>query len=494
MEAGKHIELSLGQEQGEFRLNLDGITISINLKGQELEKAAKTKESPKSAEAAPVSEDPTDSFQEDTQAATEAIEELQYFRQVSHDIYESLGKLAKDINLSIQDLSLAEIIQNAMSSPGEHLDQARNQVNDVLQMTEQATLNIMDLVEQIRSDCQTVQTKLLSLAASQAPEETEELPSGDTSDEAGDQGLWDQVFSQAEEMDRLLHPASPEKDAEAASVPYFSVADVLQILLEFCTNEKVKQHLKAVQGKQESIFQGPEAERALSLLAAGAPQEEGFYQFAVEPVLDLLKSHCDDERVKELFTKMASSADKLFPVPALPLEASRVEEEFAEETGETQVNPEVESCWAELQQTLKQLAEQRQAGGGRGSTGLGQSNAVEVQEVIGTVDSITASLSRIIEALSFQDLSGQRLLKILKILRDLQVQVLTLLVAAGEKLRVNLDDQPLADQDCHQAREELDRLLTSRASSFEESTSEVPAEQQPLDQDAINDLLTTMGF
>ena len=493
MEAGKHIELSLGQEQGEFRLNLDGITISINLKGQELEKAAKIRVSPKSAEAAPVSEAPTSPSQKDSQTDAEVTAELEYFRHVSHDIYESLGKLAKDINLSIQDLSLAEILENAMSSPGEHLDQARNQVTDVLQMTEQATLNIMDLVEQIRADCQTVQTKLLSLAEAQTQEATEELTSGDTSDAAEDQGLWDQVFSQAEALDRLLHSAEPEKDSEAGSVPYFSLADVLQILLEFCTNEKVKQHLKAVQGKQESIFRGPEAERALSLLAAGAPQEEGFYQLALEPVLDLLKSHCDDERVKELFTKMSSSADKLFPVPALPLEPSGVEEEFAGETGEAQVNPEVESCWAELQQTLKLLAEHRQAGGGGGSAGVGQSNAAEVQEVIGTVDGITASLSRIIEALAFQDLSGQRLLKILKILRDLQVQVLTLLVAAGEKLRVHLDDHPLTDQDCHQAREELDRLLTSRASSSEESASVVP-EEQTLDQDAINDLLTTMGF
>jgi hypothetical protein len=209
--------------------------------------------------------------------------------------------------------------------------------------------------------------------------------------------------------------------------------------------------------------------------------------------LELLKSHCDDERVKELFTKMASSADKLFPVPALPLEASGVAEGSAGEIGEAQGNPEVESCWAELQQTLEQLAEQQPAGDGGGSTGGGQSQAAEVQEVIGTVDSITASLSRIIEALAFQDLSGQRLLKILKILRELQVQVLTLLVAAGEKLRVNLADHSSADQDCHQAREELDRLLASCASASEESTSVVP-EEQPLDQSAINELLTTMGF
>jgi chemotaxis regulatin CheY-phosphate phosphatase CheZ len=109
------------------------------------------------------------------------------------------------------------------------------------------------------------------------------------------------------------------------------------------------------------------------------------------------------------------------------------------------------------------------------------------------VDGITASLSRIIEALAFQDLSGQRLLKILKILRELQVQVLSLLVAAGEKLRLKLDDQSLSGQDSDQAREELDRLLTSCA-SFSGQSALASTEEQPLDQNAINELLTTMGF
>ncbi len=32
MKSGKHIELSLGQEPGEFRLMMDGMIITINLK------------------------------------------------------------------------------------------------------------------------------------------------------------------------------------------------------------------------------------------------------------------------------------------------------------------------------------------------------------------------------------------------------------------------------------------------------------------------------
>ncbi len=109
------------------------------------------------------------------------------------------------------------------------------------------------------------------------------------------------------------------------------------------------------------------------------------------------------------------------------------------------------------------------------------------------MDRITDSLSRIIEALSFQDLSGQRLLKLLKIIRQLQVQVLSLLVAAGQRLLVNLDDQSFPPQESDLARNELDRLLHNVATPADEDIA-APPDDQPLDQTAVNDLLTSMGF
>jgi chemotaxis regulatin CheY-phosphate phosphatase CheZ len=98
--------------------------------------------------------------------------------------------------------------------------------------------------------------------------------------------------------------------------------------------------------------------------------------------------------------------------------------------------------------------------------------------------------------LSFQDLSGQRLLKILKIIRQLQVQVLTLLVAAGQELWVNLDDQTILPPESDLARKELDRLLHEFSLPSDSSDQEfaAPSDEQPLDQNAVNDLLTSMGF
>jgi len=498
MEAGKHIELSLGQSPGEFRLILDGIAISIHLNS--------LMGAPMGTEAAGLAAGNSVSIPvpppqvaaalsgDESQDSEQVMAELNHYRQVSREIYEGLGKLAKDINLSIQDLSLAEIIQTAMGSPSEGLDQARSQVTDVLQMTEKATMSIMNLVDQIRDDCQSVQTKLIKLTAAEPLGEAEEFGSEAAPENSADQGLWEEVLAQAEELDQLLCPLAPPEVSPPARVPLFSLSDILQILLEFCTNEKVKQHLKAVQAKQDAIFRTAEAERAISLLAAGVPQEDGFHQLPVDPLLNILKDHCDDERVQDLLVKMASSATKLFPIAALPLEAQEMEEEFADEPGDPQGNPEAAALWEKLRQALHNLAGQRQTGvGAPAKTGHSQ-GAAEVQEVLGTVDRITGSLSRIVEALSFQDLSGQRLLKILNIIRQLQVQVLTLLVAAGQKLLVHIDDQPFDLQESDQARKELDRLLHSAAPPPDQESADPITDDQPLDQSAVNDLLTSMGF
>ncbi|MGQ9688263.1 MAG: protein phosphatase CheZ [Desulfobaccales bacterium] len=492
MTGGKRIELSLGREPGEFTLSLDDMAITIHMNTKKAGEGASDSPKRSPEPAAQTSPEPLSALSKaESQDIERLMSELDRYQQVSREIYEGLGKLAKDINLSIQDLSLAELIQTSLGSPCEHLDQARNQVTDVLLMTEQATLSIMDLVEEIREDCQTVHTRLLSMT------QTRELPGGkepapEPAFSEEEEKLWDTILAQAQEFDRIVEGGNFEAAATGPGAPSFSLSDILQIIFEFCTNEKVKQHLKAVQSKQEGVFVTHELEQALNLLAAGAPQEGGFYQLPLAQVLEILKSHCEDERIKDLFTKMAASADKLFPVTALPLEAKEPADDFSEEPPDLEGKSEIFTRWQELRHSLALLREHRQAevhGGGAGR----QSGMADVQMVLDTVDHITKNLSRIIEALSFQDLSGQRLLKILKIIRQLQVQVLTLLVAAGERLQDQIPGQALGSKESDQAREELDRLLTGIAPSASQS-AEVAADNQPLDQNAINELLTTMGF
>jgi len=485
MQEEKRIELTLGQDSGEFRLIVNGIAIAIHLTGQPSRSTAVPSQPSLPGPEGMVSP-------EDPKVGGKPLSaELDHYRQISREIYEGLGKLAKDINISIQDLNLEEIVKSSTSSPGDHLNQAKNQVTDVLLMTEKATMNIMDLVEAIREDCQVVQKHLSELAALETAETGEDPDSEGMEKEYLDK--WSRLLAQAEDLNQLLRAPAAPPDSPLTSSVHIPLSDVLQIVLEFCANETVKQHLKAVQAKQDAIFKVAEAERALSLMAAEAPQEEGFFQLPVEPLLNLLKSHCIDERVKELFTKMGASVGKLFPVSALPLEGQGVPEvDFPEVAAETLLSPEVAAKWEEFHQMLKGLSPTSGSFFGKGSGAEKGRQATEIiQEVQTSVDRITGSLSRIIEALCFQDLSGQRLLKILNLLRQVQVQILALLVMAGQRFQWDQDGEGFMPH--QQAREELDRLLQHNISSSGNGSAP-PSKDQPLDQDAINEILTSMGF
>ena len=157
MADGKPYELSLELGQGECRVLVDGLALNICLKPPPggVPAAATA-----AATAAPTLPKPA---RDNDPEAEHLVSELDYYRQISMDIYNELGQLAKTLNVSLQDLTLAEVLRIQAESPGEHLDQARIQLNDVLEMTEKATLNILDLVEQIREDCEAGRHQIVSL-------------------------------------------------------------------------------------------------------------------------------------------------------------------------------------------------------------------------------------------------------------------------------------------------------------------------------------------
>jgi hypothetical protein len=298
-------------------------------------------------------------------------------------------------------------------------------------------------------------------------------------------------LAQAEALDgKIRDQFGIIQPADTAS-RQIALADVLQLLLEFCGTEAVKPHLKSVLAQKETFFDVAEAEQSLARLAAEAPLEGGFHELPVGQVLTLLQKACLDERVKELFAKLLASGEKIFPTPTLPLESQP-----QESTSAPAPQPEIAALWQKFYEDLQNLT----ANGLEGS--LPQPVTPEeglqetAQEALATVERIHASLARITEALAFQDLSGQRLLKILNILRQLQVQVLSLLVAAGDKLKVT----PAGRGETFtpgelSAQAELNRMINTCAPSAESlCASEVPVPEQPLDQDAINELLTGMGF
>lgn len=497
----KPFELSLELGEGECRVLVDGLSLNISLKPP--------KGGAPAVAPAPQLVAPAPQVAQGNGAETQRlVEDLDYYRQISLNIYEELGQLAKKLNISLQDLTLAEVIRSQMETPGEQLDKARIQLNDVLEMTEKATLNILDLVEQIREDCEAVRQQLISLGPEEENGEAEppaHRQPGLTIYGEEAQALFTALVAQAQELNQQFQaPAPAEPPAPEGVGLHFPLAEILQIVLEFCGNEALKQHLKAVIAKQGEIFRTQEAEAAFVKLAASRPEEDGFSQFPVEEVLKILHSTCEDKRFQELFTKILGSAGKLFPMPMLPLEGHPVAAAPAPAAASPapQAAPQAPAylpLWENFFQKLQQLAAQAETAPEvpeAAATGKIPVEEAKIQESIGVLDRITTSLSRIMEALAFQDLSGQRLLQVLKLLRQMQFQILTLVVSAGTKLKKKAEQRGLTlEESGVLAQDEIERLLSALAPA--PSSSEAPeavGAEQVLDQEAINDLLTNMGF
>lgn len=493
MADGKPYELSLELGQGECRVLVDGLALNICLK------PPKEGVSAAAAMAVPIPQLAPGNGHE----SGKLVEEADYYRQISLDIYTELGQLAKKLNLSLQDLTLAEVINSQIDSPGEHIDQARLQLNDVLEMTEKATLNILDLVEQIRDDCEAVRQQITSLGPGEESWEEGPAPAA-----GAKPTIWGeetkaflaQIMEQGQELNRQFQAGPAPSAAEPAAAPaaglHFPLGEILQIVLEFCGNEALKQHLKAVIAKQGEIFRTQEAEAAFVRLAASQPEEDGFSQFPVEEVLKILHGTCEDKRFQELFTKILASAGKLFPMPMLPLEGHPVDAAPAPAAAPAPQPPGFLPLWEDFFQKIQTMAAQAKTAPETPAQAEAILEEAKIQETTSVLDRITTSLSRIMEALAFQDLSGQRLLQVLKLLRSLQFQILTMVVAAGTKLKTKAEQKGITlEESGIMAQDQIDRLLSNLApASSSSETVECAVDGRVLDQEAINEMLTNMGF
>ena len=116
------------------------------------------------------------------------------------------------------------------------------------------------------------------------------------------------------------------------------------------------------------------------------------------------------------------------------------------------------------------------------------------------IKNTTRHLTRIMEALSFQDLSGQRIKKIVNLISDIQVQLLTLLVSVDSKIKAHKDSPAKArpkEETDKVAQAEVDRMLEKLAGGpavGEPSELKGPGADNRLDQGAVNDLLAELGF
>lgn len=535
--AGKS-EVNLEISAGFFRISTDTVVYNITVLGgqesgstQVVRHILAEEKPPVPSLAAPT---PEAGDLDLVRLAGEALED-DYYKKVSTDIFNDIGKLAKSLSSTMGEIPMEDrrMKRVELDEAGEKIEDAKNQLHDIVSMTERATMEIMDQVEKVQNQTDGVKELLLSLKTHSAFQAA--------AVEAGEAGVQSATVTLANLQEKIVQAnmliaalqeggtvaagevASGEVLDLAEAAPeivtrtryLFALDTIFQTMYELCTNETVKTHITAARKKSGEIFDSNAfvdgmGEKIKNL----APDSDNFFTVPLSDVLDALLSACSDQKTKNLLKKMDINQGEIFLDQSLPLEVPPTEEiEEAVPAAAPPVQPEAAvsaplaaqgpdprvaelgamlaeslALAGELTESLEQIGS-GQAPGMSLMTIKDQNDIFQkIEDAFQVASSITDDISRITEALSFQDLSGQQILKIIKLLTDFQVQLLAIVVSFGSQLKMKEQNAGITVEESKRiAQEDVDKYLNSM------TTGEVGGEGA-LDQDAVNDLLKGLGF
>ncbi|MDR1577581.1 MAG: protein phosphatase CheZ [Deltaproteobacteria bacterium] len=459
-----------------------------------------------------------------------------FFQEISQELFERVGQLARQLSVSVTEIPDSS---PSLTQTGADLEDAKGQLEEVVEITEKASMTIMDVAEQIQGDMETLNEQMSALTSLESLKEKLDPPDHEASElafEAFKKGFAElktvvDSLSSAVPLGSLevtTLPPAPEAPIKQAPPPpppitviQFDLDGVFQTLYEFCANESVKTHIKGMRAaSQAGGFNNQAILRALSDLAGTLEVDEGFYNVPIANLLKILYSNASSDEDKGTLKKMNQTAASIFldanlpvegqvqtlaPPAALvelaapaPIESNPPESELTPNIGpDSAEEPELANLKAIIER-LEGLWPKISLSGGA-FVPIPKADRDAIISSVTTFDTLIKNtshhLTKIMEALSFQDLSGQRIKKIVNLISDIQVQLLSLLVSVDSKIKAHKDSptqsRPKEETD-KVAQAEVDRMLEKLTA--EPSVMKGPGADNRLDQSAVNDLLAGLGF
>jgi chemotaxis regulatin CheY-phosphate phosphatase CheZ len=448
--------------------------------------------------------------------ATEAQPDATFYKKVTEEMLSEIGHLARKLSLSIQEIpKLDEVQPQHLEKAGIDLESAKGLLSDVVKMTEKATMQIMDISENIQDDCRTIQKNLANV---QSLKMTGTLQEGRPASSGSAPA--DMLPALRQQRQRLCDLAEAGSDApapEPAESPVetpprtetlyrFDLDVLFQTLYELCTNEAVKKHIKAMRAVHEDAFDTAAIRKQLSVMAANVEREETFFNFPLGDLLKVLFKYTDNEQNRQILKKMNQTADSIFLDQVLPVEGSVEEREVVPETpppgdvpGPPAVGGMLQDAIAVLDQAIEAIAAAAEAAGAGDQPEQVAAVGTKDHEILiaalesseSTIENIILSIQKILEALTFQDLSGQRIVKIADMLTSVQVQLLSILVSFGVKLKTVQAHKDIAPADTDEiVHQEVGRMMSRIADEWGDEETQAG----PLNQNEVDRLLGELGF
>ncbi|MDR3203577.1 MAG: protein phosphatase CheZ, partial [Deltaproteobacteria bacterium] len=84
-----------------------------------------------------------------------------FFQEISQELFEKVGQLARQLSVSVGEIP--EVPQGDLSKTGADLENAKGQLEEVVELTEKASMTIMDLADQIQLDMDSLNSQMTSL-------------------------------------------------------------------------------------------------------------------------------------------------------------------------------------------------------------------------------------------------------------------------------------------------------------------------------------------
>ncbi len=489
---------------------------------------------------------------------TPVLPAASFFQEISEELFDKVGRLARRLSVSVEELP-EQLTPPDLDQTDKQLENAKGQLEEIVKITEKASMTIMDMADQIQTDMDQLKSQLdilqnLDLMAAEA--EGAPLPtSPESAPPPVELPLQPIFFDKLEELKDFVGnlmanaasatirpemPLAPEPKpaappAQTVTVVNFDVDVVFQTLYELCTNESVKDHIKLMREAQAAAFKAGEIADKLTEMAPTVDEEDGFYNFPIPLILKTLYAATGSEDFRTTLKKMNQTAASIFLDSVLPIEGEKMEveipasaaaslEEVLEPPSSAAPDAEIVAapggpagCSLEELRTIQDLAAEI---GQLGLTALAgppspaESAAIPApglytpiltqdrDTIIKTVNlahklihQTGGHLTRILETLSFQDLSGQRIMKVIALLGDIQMQLLSILVSVDAKMKMHRESggqEVKAAQAEQMAQAEVDRALEKLAGDG--SALAGPGAEARLDQHAVNDLLAQLGF
>ncbi len=496
-------EINLEISTGFFRISTDKVVYNITVLNSPETPATRVVQQIVSAERVP-------EFLQPAGGAGGEYRGEEFYKQISNDIYKDIGNLAKSLSSTIMELPAEDrkMKRVELDEAGEKIEDAKNQLRDIVSMTEKATMEIMDHVEKVQSQTADVKELLAQLKHHKA------FLSGEGEGDGGGSAAAAKVGELQEQLARVqgmleglgsgeAMPSAPVEAAAPKKLRYlFNLDAVFQTIYELCTNETVKSHISAARAQAATIFDYDLFVDTISTTVSELVAEDNFYNVPLTDVLGALLAACQEKKIQNLLKKMDTSQAEIFLDSVLPLEAPPTEEVAGAVAAEPAPAPvgvdparltEFREALAAMATLVEEVAEEVANGGANVPPGMSRMSLAAQVEIFNKIESaftvatsICDDVTRITEALSFQDLSGQQILKIIKLLSDFQVQLLALVVSFGSQLKSKERNAEItAEESKRLAQEDVDRYLRG--------VTEARAEG-PLDQDTVNKMLEEFGF